>query len=63
MVSELTAQIKRRKKFSKRATLPDEADPSFINQRNHMFNRKLARSFQAATAELKANVERRTATD
>lgn len=61
MVEELQKAEDRRAKFSRRrATNPSE-DISYINERNKVFNKKIARAFDQYTAEIRQNLERGTA--
>lgn len=53
------AVAKRRKQFSRRRVFDEEADVSYINERNRIYNQKLERSFD--TREIKQNLERGTA--
>ena len=49
-------------KHSKRVRLEfEESDVSYINKRNKMFNQKISRDYDKATAEIKQNLERGTA--
>lgn len=61
MVSELTETLARHAKFSRRRQHYAEKNIDSINHRNEVFNRKLARSYDKYTAEIKANLERGTA--
>lgn len=50
------------KKAAKRNRLEfDETDVSHINKRNKLFNQKISRNYDQATAEIKQNLERGTA--
>lgn len=46
---------------SRRKRFDPTADVTYINQRNLRFNQKLARAYDAVTAEIKDNLERGTA--
>eukprot|EP01100_Stratorugosa_tubuloviscum_P005917 TRINITY_DN2591_c2_g1_i1.p1 TRINITY_DN2591_c2_g1~~TRINITY_DN2591_c2_g1_i1.p1 ORF type:complete len:307 (+),score=140.52 TRINITY_DN2591_c2_g1_i1:35-955(+) len=61
MVSELKQTIERRNGFSRRRTFYENADVSFINERNRMFNKKIGRAFDEYTVEIRQNLERGTA--
>jgi len=61
MVNELNEQIGKRKKFQRRRTHYQEADVSYINKRNMVFNKKVDRAYSKYTAEIRANLERGTA--
>lgn len=59
MVAELNER--RGKAFSRRRAFRADKDVDYINERNAHFNKKIERAFGAATAEIKANLERGTA--
>ena len=61
LVKDLDKQIEGRRTFSKRKKFDDEADVTFINERNLKFNLKIARFYDRYTKELKDNLERGTA--
>jgi len=61
MVNELNQQIAKRKKFQRRRTYYKDADVSYINKRNMIFNKKVERAYGKYTAEIRANLERGTA--
>lgn len=61
MVKELEEQAGRRSQFSRRRTHNEDADVTFINERNRNFNKKIARAFDKYTVEIKENLERGTA--
>ncbi len=61
MVSELEETERRRKKFSRRRQHYAEADIDYINERNRVFNKKVKRSFDKYTVEIRQNLERGTA--
>jgi hypothetical protein len=61
MVKELEEQANRRSQFSRRRTHNEDADVTFINERNRNFNKKIARAFDKYTVEIKENLERGTA--
>jgi hypothetical protein len=50
-----------RKKFSRRRQEFDSEDVTYINDRNKNFNKKIARSFDKYTVEIRQNLERGTA--
>lgn len=60
MAEELEEEAERRKKFSRRRPFYEDYDISFINERNRVYNAKLARNFKEYAAELKGNLERGT---
>ncbi|XP_028411281.1 pre-mRNA-splicing factor SYF2-like [Dendronephthya gigantea] len=61
MVADLEKQIEKRSKYSRRRAHCDEADISFINERNMNFNKKLSRFYDQYTGEIRQNLERGTA--
>jgi CRISPR/Cas system CSM-associated protein Csm4 (group 5 of RAMP superfamily) len=61
MAKELEEQANRRAQFSRRRTFNEDADVTFINERNRNFNKKIARAFDKYTVEIKENLERGTA--
>eukprot|EP01083_Nonionella_stella_P056348 148419_1 len=61
MVTELNQQIAKRNKFQRRRTYYQDADVSYINKRNMVFNKKVERAYSQYTAEIRANLERGTA--
>lgn len=61
MVKELEETQKRRMKFSRRRTHNESKDIDYINDRNAIFNKKVARAYDKYTAEIKSNLERGTA--
>jgi len=61
MVNELQANIAKRKNFSRRRPHLDEHYVTYINDRNAVFNRKIARAYDKYTTEIKQNLERGTA--
>lgn len=61
LANELHRRIEK-KKTNKRKNLEfEETDVSYINKRNKMFNQKISRDYDKATAEIKQNLERGTA--
>jgi len=61
MVNELKEQIAKRNKFQRRRTYYQDADVSYINKRNMVFNKKVERAYGRYTAQIRANLERGTA--
>lgn len=61
MVADLEKQIEKREKYSRRRAHCDEADISYINERNMNFNKKLSRFYDQYTGEIRQNLERGTA--
>jgi len=54
-------QDEKRKQFSRRRAFLEDDDVTYINERNMKFNKKVARSYDKYTADIKANFERGTA--
>lgn len=61
MAADVERQISKRAKFSRRRTYVDDADISYINERNKKFNEKCERFYGQYTEEIKQNLERGTA--
>jgi len=61
MVGELQKADERRNKFSRRRESNPSADVTYINERNKIFNKKIARAFDQYTVEIRQNLERGTA--
>jgi pre-mRNA-splicing factor SYF2 len=61
LVAELSAQQERRNNFSRRRAVNPDATVDYINERNRNFNKKLSRSFDKYTVEIRQNLERGTA--
>jgi len=61
LVKDLEKQVERRNKFSRRRRWDDDAEVTYINERNMRFNKKLSRAYDKYTEEIKANLERGTA--
>lgn len=59
LAASVAAAKSRRSMFSRRRMFNEDADVSYINERNRIFNNKLERSFD--TREIKQNFERGTA--
>merc|ERR1711957_514711 len=49
------------KAFSRRRMFNADEDVNYVNERNRVFNKKLARSFDPYTVEIRQNLERGTA--
>lgn len=56
-----TARIETRKKFSRRRTFREDAEITYINEENEVFNKKISRAYDQHTKEIKASFERGTA--
>ena len=54
-------RIEKRNKYSRRRAHCEEADISYINERNMNFNKKLSRFYDQYTGEIRQNLERGTA--
>jgi len=61
LVDDMHEAALRRSSWSRRRTFNEEADVTYINKRNEVFNKKIERSFDPYTAEIRANLERGTA--
>lgn len=61
MTTELSDRAVRQKNFSRRRTRVDAVDVDYINDRNEHFNKKIKRSFDKYTIEIRQNLERGTA--
>ncbi|KAM3141124.1 hypothetical protein pb186bvf_006729 [Paramecium bursaria] len=59
--TDITKQISKRKNFSRRRRFNEDQPVTYINERNRIFNQKLQRSFGTYAADIKANLERGTA--
>ena len=47
--------------WSRRRTFDADADVTYINKRNEVYNKKIERAFDSYTAEIRQNLERGTA--
>lgn len=61
MVKELKENNAKKSAFSRRRAVHPDADVDYINERNRVFNKKISRSFDKYTSEIKQNLERGTA--
>lgn len=61
MAADVERQISKRAKYSRRRTYVDDADISYINERNKKFNEKCERFYGKYTEETRQNLERGTA--
>lgn len=61
LVGSLADIEQKRNKFSRRRQHYEEDEITYINERNRVFNRKVARTFDKYTSEIKNNLERGTA--
>ena len=60
LANEMKRRIEKQKNKRDRIEF-EETDVSYINKRNKMFNKKIARNFDKHTAEIRQNLERGTA--
>ncbi|OCB89175.1 SYF2-domain-containing protein [Sanghuangporus baumii] len=61
VVEKLNLEQDKRNKFSRKRLNEDEGDITYINERNRVFNKKIARYYDKYTAEIRASFERGTA--
>ncbi|GAA5927043.1 hypothetical protein JCM10213_005564 [Rhodosporidiobolus nylandii] len=61
VIGKLNADLDKRQKRSRKRENEDEGDITWINEKNRMFNRKLARYYDDVTQETRDNFERGTA--
>ncbi|KAI6038668.1 SYF2 splicing factor-domain-containing protein [Pisolithus marmoratus] len=61
VVSKLNRDVDKKAKFSRKRHNEDEGDITYINERNRVFNKKIARYYDKYTAEIRASFERGTA--
>ncbi|KAH9829544.1 SYF2-domain-containing protein [Rhodofomes roseus] len=61
VVSKINKDIDKKSKFSRKRNNEDEGDITYINERNRVFNKKIARYYDKYTAEIRASFERGTA--
>jgi pre-mRNA-splicing factor SYF2 len=61
LVDSLHASAEKRSQFSRRRTEHEEADVDYINEKNKIFNKKLAKSYDAYSVEIRQNLERGSA--
>jgi len=61
VVSKINRDIDKKSKFSRKRNNDDEGDITYINERNRVFNKKIARYYDKYTAEIRASFERGTA--
>jgi len=61
MMDEIEQVKQRRQKFQRRRTRYDDEQPTWINHRNEVFNRKVERAYGKYTQTIRANLERGTA--
>jgi pre-mRNA-splicing factor SYF2 len=61
VISKLNIDLDKRAKHSRKRLNEDEGDITYINERNRVFNKKIARYYDKYTAEIRASFERGTA--
>ncbi|EUC62077.1 Pre-mRNA-splicing factor SYF2 [Rhizoctonia solani AG-3 Rhs1AP] len=61
VVGKINHDLDKRSKFSRKRTNEEEGDITYINERNRVFNKKIARFYDKYTAETRASFERGTA--
>ncbi|GJJ14694.1 hypothetical protein Clacol_008961 [Clathrus columnatus] len=61
VVSKLNMDLDKRSKRSRKRPNEDQGDITYINERNRVFNKKIARYYDKYTAEIRASFERGTA--
>ncbi|KAH8097124.1 SYF2-domain-containing protein [Cristinia sonorae] len=61
VVEKMNKDIDKKKKFSRKRQNEEEGDITYINERNRVFNKKIARYYDKYTAEIRASFERGTA--
>lgn len=62
MAAELEAEAEKKNKFSRRRPFYEDLDVNYINERNRVYNVKLARTYKEYAAEIKKNLERGSST-
>ncbi|PVF98719.1 SYF2-domain-containing protein [Serendipita vermifera] len=61
VVNKLNNDLDKRRKWSRKRTNEDEGDVTYINERNKVFNKKIARFYDKYTKEIRESFERGTA--
>ncbi|KZT43397.1 SYF2-domain-containing protein, partial [Sistotremastrum suecicum HHB10207 ss-3] len=61
VVSKINGDLDKKNKFSRKRANEDEGDITYINERNRVFNKKIARYYDKYTTEIRASFERGTA--
>ncbi|KAI0032070.1 SYF2 splicing factor-domain-containing protein [Vararia minispora EC-137] len=61
VVQKINQDVDKKRKFSRKRANEDEGDITYINERNRIFNKKIARYYDKYTAEIRASFERGTA--
>jgi len=61
VIGKINGDIDKRRKFSRKRANEDSGDITYINEKNRIFNKKIARYFDKYTTEIRASFERGTA--
>ncbi|KAI0753340.1 SYF2-domain-containing protein [Daedaleopsis nitida] len=61
VISKINKDVDKKSKFSRKRHNEEEGDITYINERNRVFNKKIARYYDKYTAEIRASFERGTA--
>ncbi|KAH9851046.1 SYF2-domain-containing protein [Lenzites betulinus] len=61
VIEKMNKDVDKKKKFSRKRHNEDEGDVTYINERNRVFNKKIARYYDKYTSEIRASFERGTA--
>ncbi|KAJ8474796.1 hypothetical protein ONZ51_g6984 [Trametes cubensis] len=61
VIEKINKDVDKKKRFSRKRANEDEGDVTYINERNRVFNKKIARYYDKYTAEIRASFERGTA--
>ncbi|KAF8841812.1 mRNA splicing factor SYF2 [Paxillus ammoniavirescens] len=61
VVGKINRDTDKKAKFSRKRLNEEEGDITYINERNRVFNKKIARYYDKYTAEIRASFERGTA--
>ncbi|KAI0795501.1 SYF2 splicing factor-domain-containing protein [Abortiporus biennis] len=61
VVGKINKDIDKKSKFSRKRLNEEEGDITYINERNRVFNKKIARYYDKYTTEIRASFERGTA--
>lgn len=61
VLAKINRDIDKKGKFSRKRLNEDEGDITYINERNRVFNKKIARYYDKYTSEIRVSFERGTA--
>ncbi|RHZ74127.1 hypothetical protein Glove_227g92 [Diversispora epigaea] len=61
LVDDVNKQIERREKYSRKKSIDEDSNVTYVNERNRKFNGKVNRFFDKYTREIRENLERGTA--